>query len=474
MNIDQVISLVREKSIERIDLKFTNLYGGIHHITLSVSMLTKSLFERGVGIDGSSIPGFEMKDAGDMTLIPDPETAILDPFWERPNLSLICSVYNSETQQPFPLDPRQVVQHAERYLKETGVADRSMWGPEFEFNIFDAIYFKNSANQASYRLESDEAGWGAGDFREADDSNLIPMQRGYQISPPQDRYFLLRDRMSAMIEKFGIPVKYHHHEVGRSGQSEIEINMVSALKAGDAAMNIKYILKNLASQAGCCVTFMPKPTYGEAGNGMHFHQYLLNGAEPVFYDEKGYAGLSEIAMHYIGGLLKHSRALLALTNPSTNSYRRLLPGFEAPVNAIFGLGSRSCAIRIPKYANEPDRKRIEFRPPDGTCNVYLAIAAQLMAGIDGIINKIDPVAEGFGPYDNDVTKLPEKEQADIPRLPASLSEAIQAIENDNDFLLAGDVFSVSLLQNWINKLKNDVREVNNRPHPYEMQLYFDI
>ncbi len=447
MNIDQVISFSRENSIESIDLKFTNLFGGIHHITLPVNMLTESLFERGVGIDGSSIPGFKMKDTSDMVLIPDPETAILDPFWERPTLSIICGVHNSETKLPYPLDRRQIIQHAERYLKETGVADRSMWGPEFEFNIFDAIYYKNRTNEASYRLVSDEAGWGNDDFRENDDSNLIPLQKGYHISPPQDRYFHLRDRMSTMIEKFGIPVKYHHHEVGRSGQSEIEINLVSALKAGDAAMNIKYILKNLASQVGCCVTFMPKPLYGEAGNGMHFHQHLFNGAEPVFYDEKGYAGLSGIAMRYIGGLLKHGRALLALTNPSTNSS---------------------------KYANEPDRKRIEFRPPDGTCNVYIAIAAQLMAGIDGIINKIDPIEEGFGPYDDDITKFPEKEQAKIPRLPTTLSEAIQAFEDDNDFLLAGGVFNVSFLQNWINKLKNDIWEINNRPHPYEMQLYFDI
>ena len=238
-------------------------------------------------------------------------------------------------------------------------------------------------------------------------------------------------------------------------------------------MHIKYILRNLAYQAGCCITFMPKPLYGQAGNGMHFHQHLFKDETPLFYDKDGYAGLSELALNYIGGLLKHGRALLALTNPSTNSYKRLIPGFEAPVNAIFGLGNRSCAVRIPKYATEPETKRIEFRPPDGTCNVYLAVAAQLMAGIDGIKNKIDPTKEGFGPYDSDVTELPEAEQAKIPHLPTSLVEAIEALEDDNAFLLTGNVFSKAFLKNWTTKLRKDVKDLNDRPHPYEMQLYFD-
>ncbi len=472
MTIEQVITFAAENSVENIDIKFSNLFGGTHHISVPVNRLTKELFEQGVGIDGSSVPGFKMEGASDMTLIPDPETAVLDPFWERCTLSMIGSVYNSETKAPHPLDPRQILRHAEQYLEKTGIADRSMWGPEFEFHIFDSLTYYNRENQASYIIESKEAGWGD-DNSPSCDSNQIQPQKGYHAAPPQDRYFLLRDRMSAMIEQFGIEVNYHHHEVGRSGQSEIEIILLSALKTGDAAMNIKYILKNLAQKAGCCVTFMPKPLHGEAGNGMHFHQHLFNGKEPVFYDKKGYAGLSQIALYYIGGLLKHSRALLAITNPSTNSYKRLLPGFEAPTNAIFGLGNRSCAIRIPKYATLPDTKRIEFRPPDGTCNVYLAIAAQLMAGIDGIKNKIDPMKEGFGPYDRDVTKLPAAEQAKIPQLPSSLAEAIEALEADNDFLLSGGVFSTEFLKNWIHKLKNDVSEINNRPHPYEIQLYFD-
>lgn len=473
MNVDQVITFARKKSVENIDLKFTNLFGGIHHITIPLNRLTESLFERGIGIDSSSIPGFKIEGASDMVLIPDPETAAIDPFWQRRTLSMLGSVYSSDTHQPHPLDPRLILRHAEEFVKTTGLADRSMWGPEFEFNIFDSISYRNRENAAFYRLESKEAGWSDVDIKAIDYRNLIPSQSGYHAAPPSDKYFLVRDRMSATIEQFGIPVKYHHHEVGRAGQSEIETTMLSAVAAGDATAHVKYILRNVAYQEGCCVTFMPKPTYGEAGNGMHFHQNLFKGVRPVFYDKEGYGGLSDTALYYIGGLLKHGRALLAITNPSTNSYKRLLPGFEAPVNAIYGLGNRSCAVRIPKYANEPDQKRIEFRPPDGTCNAYLAIAAQLMAGIDGIKKKIDPTAEGFGPYDSDVTELPAEEQALIPRLPASLTEAVEALEADHEFLCEGGVFSEDFLKNWTDKLRGDISEINNRPHPFEMQLYFD-
>jgi len=473
LNIDQVIAFTRDNSVENIDLKFCDLFGGLHHLSIPARMLTRAVFERGVGVDGSSIPGFKIEGASDMALVPDPETAVIDPFWERKTLSMLGCIHTTDTREPYHLDPRSIIKHAEDYLKATGIADRSMWGPEFEFNIFDSISYKNQENEACYKLESIEAGWKNGSYAENDDSNIIQAQRGYHAAPPMDKYFQLRDRMAATIEEFDIPIKYHHHEVGRSGQSEIEIAFQTAPKIGDASMHIKYILRNLAYQAGCCITFMPKPLYGQAGNGMHFHQHLFSGEKPLFYDSDGYAGLSDLALHYIGGLLKHGRALLALTNPSTNSYKRLIPGFEAPVNAIFGLGNRSCAVRIPKYAIEPEKKRIEFRPPDGTCNVYIAIAAQLMAGIDGIKNKIDPTAEGFGPYDNDVTELPAEEQAMIPRLPSSLTEAIEALEDDNEFLLAGDVFSKDFIKNWTDKLKSDIKDLNNRPHPFEMQMYFD-
>ncbi|MDP8238561.1 MAG: type I glutamate--ammonia ligase [Candidatus Hatepunaea meridiana] len=474
MNVEQLIKFVHDKKIEVVDLKFCNLFGGLHHISLPVDMLNKELFNRGVGIDGSSIPGFKTEHTSDMMLIPDPATAVIDPFWERQSLSLIGSVFETETKEPFQLDPRQIIQKAERYLAETGVADRSIWGPEFEFNIFESVSIANSTHQASYRIESSEAGWNSKEGGQTNTGCQIPHQSGYQATPPNDKYFNLRDRMSAVIQDLGINVKYHHHEVGSSGQSEIEILLTPALQAGDAAMIIKYICRNIACQTGYCITFMPKPLYNEAGNGMHFHQHLFNGDKPVFYDVNGYAGLSETALNYVGGILKHGPALLAITNPSTNSYKRLIPGFEAPIKAIFGAGNRSAAIRIPKYANTPEKKRIEFRSPDGTCNVYLAIAAQLMAGIDGIVNKINPSDHGFGPYDINITELPQKEQDAIPSLPTSLEEAIEALEADHDFLLSGNVFSADFLNNWISKLKRDISEIRNRPHPYEMELYFDV
>ena len=434
MDIEKVIKSVKADNIELIDLKYINLFGGCHHISLPADRLNEDLFVNGIGVDSSSIPGFKTAGFSDMVIVPDPSTAAVDPFWERRTLSFTCSMFDAETKAPFQLDPRRIVQQAERYLVKTGIADRSQWGPEFEFYIFDSVYFKNSLNEASYLIESAEAGWRNYDFNEGDKSSLLLRKGGYHSSPPHDKYFNLRERMSTVTEQSGFPVKYHHHEVGGAGQSEIEIELLPPLRAGDASTAIKYICKNLAQQTGCCVSFMPKPLYNEAGSGMHFHQHLFKGDEPVFFDQVGYCGLSQTALYYIGGLLKHGPALLALTNPSTNSYKRLLPGFEAPVIAIFGPGNRSAAVRIPKYDNTPMKKRIEFRPPDATCNVYIAIAAQLMAGIDGIINEIDPSEHRFGPYDMDVTKLPSEKQDDIPNLPSSLEEAIRALEQDIDFL----------------------------------------
>ncbi|MCF7810198.1 type I glutamate--ammonia ligase [bacterium] len=470
MNIDQVIQFAQDNSVANIDIRFTNLFGGSHHITIPVQMLDKSLFVNGIGIDGSSIPGFKTENTSDMVLLPDPETAVLDPFWEKTTLSLIGSVFETDSKDAFKLDPRQICQKACNYLKSTGLADRSFWSPEFEFYIFDSIVLNNDVNASSSIITSLEAGFGSA---AQGDIYTIEHESGYHKTPPNDRYFNIRDQMSSMLQDFGYPVKYHHHEVGGLGQSEIEIKLLPALKAGDAAMAMRYISKNIARQTGKCVTFMPKPLYNEAGNGMHFHQHLFNGDTPVFYDKDGYAGLSQTALHYIGGLLKHGPALLAITNPSTNSYKRLIPGFEAPVKAIFGLGNRSAAIRIPKYAKAPDRKRIEFRPPDGTCNVYLAIAAQLMAGIDGILNKIDPSEHGFGPYDIDITGLPKDQLDEIPGLPTSLYEALEALDSDHEFLFTGDVFSEDFIINWTKKLQSDLKEVSQRPHPYEMQLYFD-
>ncbi len=474
MEISQLLTFASDNEIENIDLKFCNLFGGSHHITLPIERLDEKLFSQGIGIDGSSVPGFKSTGASDQVIIPDPTTVVIDPFWERNTLSMLCSVHQAASLKQFPLDPRNVVKRAEAFLRKTSIADRSVWGPEFEFYIFDSIDFFDEVNHSAYRIGSEEAGWSECSTCGNNMSYTIPHKAGYHTSPPKDSYFNLRDRMSMLIQEFGIPVKYHHHEVGGPGQAEIEIESSGSLAAADAAIIIKYVCKMLAQEEGCTVTFMPKPLYNEAGSGMHFHQQLFKGKKPVFSDTKGYAGLSKTALYYIGGLLLHGPALLALTNPSTNSYKRLVPGFEAPVKITYGLGNRSAAVRIPEYAKEPERKRIEFRPPDATCNAYLAIAAQLMAGLDGILNKIDPVERGFGPVDNDLSELSSDRFDAIADLPSSLLDAATALKKDHDFLLTGDVFSEDLISTWIAKLKADFLDVRRRPHPYEMRLYYDV
>lgn len=474
VSIEHALALVERESIVAIDIKFTNLFGGLHHITVPVSTLTERFFETGLGFDGSSVPGFAQSGPSDLNLIPDPDTAWIDPFWDVKTLSFIGRVCNTGTLTPFPTDPRVIAKKAEDYLRNTGIADTSIWGPEFEYYIFDAIHYENDVSRACYVISSGEADWGG--CSHCGDQYQFPITRkgGYHIAPPQDRYYNLRQRMCDLGREAGIDVKYHHHEVGAPGQSEIEIQSGPLAKVGDQAVLLKYICKMTAQSEGRCVTFMPKPLYSEAGSGMHFHQQLFKDGAPVFYDADGYAGLSQTALYYIGGLLAHGPALLGLTNPSTNSYKRLIPGFEAPVKAIFGLGNRSAAIRIPKYATDPMEKRMEFRPPDATCNIYLAMAAQLMAGIDGIINKIDPTERGFGPYDIDVSKLPEAEKARVPNLPTNLEDALTALENDHEFLMAGSVFNEQLIERWIKwKYDKEIYEVQNRPHPFEMKLYFD-
>lgn len=473
MNFESVLHLAQKESVEALDIKFIDLFGSLHHITLPASSLSSKLFDGGIGFDGSSVPGYSQGHSSDLILLPDVQTAWIDPFYEAKTLSFLGFICNAGSQEPFASDPRQIAAKAESFFAATGIGDRSLWGPEFEFYIFDSCRFVNRSNRSEYLLQSAESL----DTAFATDSGYsfpAPFQGGYHVAPPQDHYHDLRQKMSTLARKAGIDVKYHHHEVGSSGQAEIEIQSGTLRTIGDQAVILKYICRMVARSAGKCVTFMPKPLYDEAGSGMHFHQHLFKGKLPLFYDKEGYAGLSELAHHYIGGLLKHGPALLALTNPSTNSYKRLVPGFEAPVNTIFGLGNRSAAIRIPKYATDPMEKRIEFRPPDATCNIYLAMAAQLMAGIDGIRNKIDPVAAGFGPYDSDVSELPEAERSAIVALPTSLSEALDALESDHTFLLEGGVFSENLLSEWVRSRREQWESLNRRPHPYEMELYFDL
>jgi glutamine synthetase len=407
-----------------------------------------------------------------MVLIPNLQTGMLDPFWDEKTLSFICITLEADTKEVFANDPRNIAIRAEAYLRESGIADESRWGPEFEFYVFDNVSFENGINRAAYRVDSKEADWNSA---EGGHGHYIPLHGGYHAIPPKDQLYNLRTEIVLALESMGVPVKYHHHEVGGPGQSEIETPMVGLVEAGDISMIIKYVTKMIAQSHGQTATFMPKPLYGEAGNGMHFHQHLFKAASNIFYDPAGYGCLSETALHYIGGLLTHGAAVLALTNPSTNSYRRLIPGYEAPVNAFYSLGNRSAAVRIPKYACQPDAARFEFRPPDATCNVYLALAAQLLAGIDGIRNPIDLTDAGFGPYEADIFSWTDAQRAQIKQLPASLNEALIALEEDHDFLLAGDVFSREMIEQWIEyKREMEYYEVRNRPHPYEVMLYFDV
>ncbi len=476
MNLQEIEKFADSYSVESLDIKFTNLFGGLHHITMPVSYLNEALFEKGIGIDSSSVPGFKSHGRSDAVIIPDPDTAFIDPYWEKPTLSFLASVYRAADKSVYPLDPRQTAINAEKHLIKSGIADKSVWGPELEFHIFNSLSYRNTNNNASYKVMSNEAEWNECDlFEENVSSCSIPHQRGYHIAPPQDKHYMLRQKMMDTALSFGIDVKYHHHEVGRAGQSEIEIELGPLLKSADAVVMLKYICKMTAKAGDCCLTFMPKPLYNEAGNGMHFHQHLFKEGKPVFYDADGYEGLSKTALYYIGGILAHGSALLALTNPSTNSYKRLVPGFEAPVRAMFGAGNRSAAIRIPRYAIEPDQKRIEFRSPDAACNAYLAMAAQLMAGIDGIQNKIDPTELGMGPHDQDISLMSKETQETIPELPTNLKDAIDALEKDHDFLTKDAVFSENMIENWIDwKLNNEYQEIQKRPHPYEMRLYFDV
>ncbi len=471
-NLNQAVAYIRDHSIRMIDIKFSDLWGRWRHLTIPAEQFTHELMRDGVGFDGSSV-GLKSVKAGDMVTVPDLSTGFVDPFWEVPTLSFIGYTLEADTKKIFFRDPRNIAQMADGYLRQTGVADESRWGPEFEFYIFDTIAFENTINKSGYRVESAEADWKSG---EGGHGYYIPLHGGYHAIPPKDALYHLRTRTSLTLMDMGVPVKYHHHEVGGPGQCEIETPMiVGAAATGDLVMKVKYVTKMIAHAAGMTATFMPKPLYGEAGNGMHFHQHLFKDGVNIFYDPEGYGKLSKTALYFIGGLLHHGPAVLAFTNPSTNSYRRLVPGYEAPVNAFFSLGNRSAAVRIPKYADQPETARMEFRPPDATGNPYLMVAAQLMAGVDGVLNQIDPTEHGFGPIDENIFAWTPEQLEDIKPLPATLKEALDALAADNAFLRAGDVFDDEMIEDWIeHKLKEEYYAVRNRPHPFEMQLYFDV
>ena len=469
---EEVLKFVKAQSIEMVDLKVLDICGRWHHITIPTSQLSKSTFTDGIGMDASSYPGYKKVSYGDMKVIPDNTSLIIDPFHDIKTLSVVCDIFEPDGT-PYLRYPRNVARKAEQYLASTQKRI-ALFSPELEFYVFDELRYTSGINQASYYLDSVEAFWNTGRQENPNLGYKFPTQAGYHGVPPADSTFNLRSKLVKLIEESGVPVKYHHHEVG-AAQVEIEVLHDTLLKSADAVMLMKYLIKNIAHQSGKVATFMPKPLYQQAGNSMHVHQYLSNGHISLFYDKDGYAGLSQLALSYIGGLLKHGPALLAFTNPSTNSYKRLIPGYEAPVNLFFAAGNRTAAVRIPMYDVNKQRVRIEFRPPDATCNPYLALSAMLMAGLDGIENQIDPAAEGFGPFDIDIAEMPEQERANIKALPSSLQDALDALKDDHDFLLKGEVFTEDLIDAWIEyKLNREVNPLQARPHPYEFELYSDI
>ncbi len=471
-NIQTLIRLVRENEFEMIDLKFSSLFGQWHHLTIPADSLTEETFSQGVAFDGSSI-GFKTVESGDMVLLPVPETAKIDPFWDVKTLSIICEAAEADTKAISPRDPRGIARRAENYLAESGIADQSLWSPEFEFYIFDSVNYQSDINMAQYSIDSAEADWNSDMQEKQNLGHKIPRKGGYHATPPLDIMFNLRSEMVRVIQESGVKVRYHHHEVGGPGQSEVEVMFSPLVHAADYTMWIKYLIKLIAHRSGRTVTFMPKPLYNEAGSGMHMHQKLFKKGQPVFYDGSGYAGLSKTALYYIGGILAHGPSLIGLTNPSTNSFKRLIPGFEAPVNLFFSLANRSAAIRVPKYAITPHDKCFEFRPPDATCNIYLAMSAILMAGIDGIRKRIDPGPAGFGPFDADVEKMPKEVREKIRPLPSSLEEGLNALQKDHAYLLEGEVFTEDIIGTWIERKMKEYYEIRNRPHPYEMNLYYE-
>ena len=467
-----VLSLVESDEYEFVDLRFCDLPGQVQHFTVPSHQLTEDSFEDGFGFDGSSIRGFQDIQESDMILIPDPTTAVDDVFRSRKTLILYCFVNDPITNTPYEKDPRYIARKAEEYLVSTGIADTSYWGPEAEFYIFDDVRFGQNQNSGYYFVDSVEGAWNSGEFEEGGNLGYKPRYKeGYFPVPPTDHFQDLRSEMTHNLEAAGITIEVQHHEVGTSGQAEIDMRYDTLLRTADNVTLYKYIVKNTAWEAGRSVTFMPKPIFEDNGSGMHTHQSLWKGGETLMYDESGYAGLSDLARWYIGGLLKHAPAILAFAAPTTNSYHRLVPGYEAPVNLVYSSRNRSAAVRIPQYSQAPAAKRLEFRCPDPSCNPYLAFSAMLMAGLDGVQNQIEP----HDPVDKDIYDLPPAELEGLPSVPGSLPEALAALSDDYDFLLQGGVFTEGLIESWTSyKREHEVDPVRLRPHPYEFHLYYDI
>lgn len=472
---DELKEFCERENIRFIDFKIVDLAGRWHHLTIPAGNFTEKTLTEGIGFDGSSY-GFLTVEKSDMVFMPEISTAFADPFATEPTLTMIGNIYtlNGEGRERFEGDPRFVAEKTEKYMAETEIADRSLLGPEFEFYILDHISFRNLPNHMEVLIDSEQAAWNSA---RRDTRNLgykVMHHKGYHADIPHDTSYNLRNQMVSRLLEHGVPVKYHHSENGGPGQVEIELCFGLLRETGDRTMLLKYIVKNTALANGRTVTFMPKPFFGEAGNGMHVHIQMFKGGRPLFYDEKGYSCLSETALYAIGGILKHSPALMAFTNPSTNSYKRLVPGYEAPVSICFGTANRSSVIRIPGYATNPEDKRFEFRPLDATCNPYLAYSALLMAALDGIRKRIDPAEEGFGPYDVNMYALTDEEKRRIGNLPKSLGEAADRLEEDHDFLLEGGVFTRGIIEDQIKRIREDELLISRLPHPMEYQLYYDI
>jgi glutamine synthetase len=470
----EVVEFCKSRGIGIIDLKFTDVPGTLQHLSLPLSELTEGNLADGYGFDGSSIRGFKAIQESDMLLIPDTNTAVVDPFCQIPTLTMLCNIMEPETREFFSRDPRYIAQKAEIFLKESGIADVSYWGPEAEHFIFDSARFDQTSNSGYYFVDSDEGIWNSGSEKSLKGGpNLAYRPRykeGYFPTPPTDTYQDLRSECVQKMEHFGIVVEKHHHEVATAGQAEIDMRYDTLTSMADKVILQKYIVKNVARAHGKVATFMPKPIYGDNGSGMHTHQSLWRGGTNLFYDANGYGLISATCRHYIGGLLNHAPALLAFIAPTTNSYRRLVPGFEAPVNLVYSTRNRSACIRIPVYFSSPASRRIEFRLPDPSCNPYLAFAAMLMAGLDGVINEMEPP----DPIDENLYDLPPEEAAKVKQVPGSLEAVLNALEQDYEFLLRGGVFTEDLIETWLDlKRSHEMDPLRLRPHPFEFFMYFD-
>jgi len=470
--IQSIMDMIREKNIQMVDFKMVDISGQYRHVSILAKDFDESVMKNGIGFDASNY-GYAVVEKSDMVFIPDPDTAVIDPFCQIPTLSMTgnAMIIDSPQNRPLAQYPRNIVLAAEQYMRDTGIADTIMILPEFEFYLFDQVGWEVKPNSIGVTLDAAQAHWNSA---VEGMGNIVAKQKNYHIAKPFDISYEARSEMCLLMAEAGIEINYHHPEVGAAGQYEIEPKLGQLSKMADATMLIKYIVHNVARKYGLSATFMPKPVYGEAGNGMHVHMLLLKDGQPVFSDDNGYAHLSETAHYFMGGLLKHIASLCALTNPSTNSFKRLVPGFEAPVTVGYATSNRSAVIRIPAYAKEPTLRRFELRNPDATCNPYFCYAAILMAGLDGVKNRIDPHEQGWGPYDFNLFHLSDEEKKKLTGLPTSLEEALDALEADHDYLTAGGVFPEELLKNWIASKRAECRQMAAIPHPVEFEKYYNL